>query len=87
MPDGLTLEEVASKANAVKGNAGLIRNPRGLGIRIYREHIAEARQTLLKDDDRIDEHTAQVLIRVQHKVPRYSPSAGPCAQRGGTRSH
>ena len=68
MPDGLTLDEVASKANAVKGNAGLIRNPRGLGIRIYREYIAEARQTLLKDDDRIDEHTAQVLIRVQHEV-------------------
>ena len=68
MPDGLALEEVASKATAVKGNAGLIRNQRGLGIRIYREHIAHARQTLLKDDDRIDEHTAQVLIRVQHEV-------------------
>ena len=68
MPDGSTLEEVASKANAVKGNAGLIRNQRGLGIRIYREHIAEARKTLLKDDDRIDDHTAQVLVRVQHEV-------------------
>ena len=52
----------------MKGFAGLIRNQRGLGVRVEREGIQAARMALLKDDDRIDEDTAKVLVRVEHEV-------------------
>ena len=37
-------------------------------MRVRRTHIAAARRSLLKDDDRIDAETAKVLIRVEYEI-------------------
>ena len=68
LPDGVTLEEAHQEGRTVTGFAGIIRNARGLGVRVRRGGIVAARLSLRKDGDRIDEETAKALVRVQFEI-------------------
>ena len=68
LPAAVALDEAHQKGRTVTGFAGIIRNARGLGLRVRRTNIAAARLSLLKDDDRIDEETAKVLIPVEYEI-------------------
>ena len=64
----VTLRDAFRVAAEIIGFMGLIRNSRGLGARFLNTNIADARLRLRPEDDRLDEHTAQVIVLRQFHV-------------------
>jgi hypothetical protein len=69
--------ELFRRGSVLAGWRGLIKNERGRGVRVLREHLGPARMELMKGSRFVDEHTAGVNVLVRYVVEGFNQDTDP----------